>query len=95
MFTRFINEEDANRAIQAINDTQLDNCGEQILVKLAHFDIASSRSRWTTHYGSNTNNIMGNNMNLLTVPTLLDNTSNVNNMYLSANTEIFILHLIV
>eukprot|EP01084_Bolivina_argentea_P054706 100313_1 len=51
-FVRFAHAEDAKRAIQELNGKKPPQFDEEIVVKLAHFDIGDSRNRWTNKFGS-------------------------------------------
>ena len=48
---RFAHAEDAKRAIQELNGKKPPQFEEEIVVKLAHFDIGDSRNRWTNKFG--------------------------------------------
>jgi len=50
-FVRFAHAEDAKRAIQELNGKKPPQFEEEIVVKLAHFDIGDSRNRWANKFG--------------------------------------------
>mmetsp|Transcript_56067 Transcript_56067/g.93452 ORF Transcript_56067/g.93452 Transcript_56067/m.93452 type:complete len:919 (+) Transcript_56067:180-2936(+) len=50
-FVRFADAQDAKRAIQEMNGTKPPQFDEEIVVKLAHFDIGDSRNRWSNKFG--------------------------------------------
>merc|ERR1719334_928716 len=49
-FVRFAHAEDARRAIAALNGKKMPNFEEEMVVKLAHFDIGDSRNRWAQKF---------------------------------------------
>merc|ERR1719334_20747 len=49
-FVRFAHPEDAKRAIQELNGKRPRDFEEEIVVKLAHFDIGDSRNRWAQKF---------------------------------------------
>jgi len=51
-FVRFAHAEDAKRAIVELNGKKPPQFDEEIVVKLAHFDIGDSRNRWANKLGS-------------------------------------------
>eukprot|EP01084_Bolivina_argentea_P069988 127315_1 len=58
-FVRFVRAEDAKRAIQELNGKKPPQFEEEIVVKLAHFDIGDNCNQWANKFasGSSVNNM--------------------------------------